>query len=835
MGFRNFNLRSKVVALLTSMVALWAFAAWVTLGDGINLLFAQTFDTKILKPADPLLAELQSERRLSVAYLARPDAKLRAELDAQAQRTQRRVDDFDESVRHWRIQWAADDNLTRRLGDVQDRLDGLAAIRKAVRDASVDRAGATEAYSDVVDSMFRMYRALGQMEDEQIREDSVALIQLARVRELMSQEDALFTGVLTAGNMTEKEYALFVRLVGAQRFLAAEAVSELPAVDRVRYQRILQSPGLIRLRSLEDRVIQDGPRKRVPRIGLGDWRSVVDSALKEQHNLILTGSEELVERTTPVSAWVIIRLVLAAGLGLFAIIAAIVLSITTARHRSRQLERLRKAAWQLANERLPDVVERLGNGEEVDVARQAPQLEFGDDDIGQVGKAFNAVQQTAIRTAVEQAELRRYVRELFLNLARRNQALLHRLLTLMDAMERREQDAEKLEDLFRIDHLITRMRRNAENLLVLSGSTPGRTWRRDVPLIDVVRGAVAEVEDYTRVTVLPLGSVALVGRVVRDVIHLLAELIENALSFSPPNTPVVVRGHAVADGFLIEIEDRGLGMSEEDRAVANARIVTDAKPNLARINCLGLYVVSRLRARHGIHVELKESVYSGTLAVVLIPTSLMAQAQEDTGDCTGSPTEAPSGIDSLTDTLTAGLATSGTTPATTGPVAVAALPSADEAIQLRPQGPVSDAAVAQADTKRSESAALPTRQRRKPSHPGLDEPTIPMALCQPGDEKTTGPTRTKTPTGTSSTGSALPQRVRQANLVPELRTEDPTIDLARPEEIARPPEQVRQMMSAYQSGTRRGRTDAARLLGAQPRAASKPQIGEPNNEEPPGK
>ena len=182
------------------------------------------------------------------------------------------------------------------------------------------------------------------------------------------------------------------------------------------------------------------------------------------------------------------------------------------------------------------MVERLGRGEEVDVATEAPPLEFGDDEIGQVGQAFNAVQDTAVRTAVEEAELRRGIREIFLNLARRTQALVHRQLTLLDEMERREHDAEELEDLFRVDHLATRMRRNAENLIVLAGATPGRGWRRNVPMIDVVRGAVAEVEDYTRVDVQPMGAVPLAGRAVGDVIHLLAELIENGLSFSPPHT-----------------------------------------------------------------------------------------------------------------------------------------------------------------------------------------------------------------------------------------------------------------------------------------------------------
>ncbi len=188
------------------------------------------------------------------------------------------------------------------------------------------------------------------------------------------------------------------------------------------------------------------------------------------------------------------------------------LSITTARALVAQLQRLRDAAHQLADERLPAVVERLQRGEKVDVAVEAPPLDFGSDEIGQVGQAFNAVQETAVRTAVEQAELRRNVRDVFLNLARRTQALVHRQVTLLDEMERRQEDADELEDLFRVDHLATRMRRNAENLIVLSGATPGRGWRRNVPMVDVARAAVQEVEDYTRVKVMPFGSVALAGR-----------------------------------------------------------------------------------------------------------------------------------------------------------------------------------------------------------------------------------------------------------------------------------------------------------------------------------
>ena len=262
---------------------------------------------------------------------------------------------------------------------------------------------------------------------------------------------------------------------------------------------------------------------------------------------------------------------------------------------------------------------------------EAPPLDFGRDEIGQVGEAFNQVQETAIRVAVEQAELRRSVRDVFLSLARRSQALLHRQLGLLDTMERRATDSEQLAELFRVDHLATRMRRNAENLIVLSGATAGRAWRKPVPMVDVLRGALAEVEDYTRVTVLPVGSASLLGRAVGDVIHLLAELIENAVSFSPPQTVVRVGGSVVGYGFAIEIEDRGLGMSPEELATANEQLRNPPEFRLTTTARLGLYVVGKLAERHGIRVRLTESPYGGTTAIVLLPGTLMAGEGDEEG------------------------------------------------------------------------------------------------------------------------------------------------------------------------------------------------------------
>ncbi|MFG1652640.1 nitrate- and nitrite sensing domain-containing protein [Micromonospora sp. NPDC049275] len=858
MRSRGTSIRTKVVALLLSLVALWMFAAWVTLRDGFNLLGVQAINSKVYTPTEPLLQELQLERRLTQAYLSNPDAAQRAALETEQRKAAQLAGDFADSVRNWQVDVAGSAALDAQLDLTIAQVDGLKQTRADVLARKVDRLSAADAYTDAIESIFRVYDVTGSLDDKEIAADAAALIQLNRMKELISQEDALLSGLFGNGRMSGPEYARYVSLVSTERFLGEEARARLADADQRRYQQLVGGEAFTRLRAVQDSIIREGrPATQLP-VSAEQWRGTVEPALAEVNDAVADGGEGIVGRATGVAVMVVVRLVLATGLGLLAVIASVVVSITTARTLLRQLERLRQAAWQLADERLPRVVQRLGRGEEVDVATEAPPLEFGVDEIGQVGKAFNAVQETALRTAVEQAELRRNVREVFLSLARRTQALVHRQLTLLDAMERREHDAEELEDLFRVDHLATRMRRNAENLIVLSGSTPGRAWRRNVPMVDVVRGAVAEVEDYTRVNVLPLGPVSLAGRAVGDIIHLLAELIENGLSFSPPHTSVEVRGQLVANGFAIEIEDRGLGMSEEDLAAANHRIVDQSELNLANAARLGLYVVSRLTERHGVRVRLKESAYGGTTAVVLIPLDLVSANgtdPQDSGALPAGPTAIalPSGPTttgptdggrsaSLSSVAVAAAATDTNRPAAAQPVTpLAPVPAASSTpTEQQVDGTDTDVVLPtrQRTTLGAPAAELPTRARRGLGQPALEGPTVPTGLpavdrtaprgggSEPAADGGPVPARAET----DRTDSGLPVRVRQANIVPELR-DDPADTESDEEDVVRPPEQVRRMMSSYQTGTRRGRTDAARLLGGAS-DASPSATPEPTDEEP---
>ncbi|SBT47563.1 sensor histidine kinase [Micromonospora narathiwatensis] len=825
MGSRSTNIRTKIVALLMSLFALWAFAAWVTVRDGFNLLGVQTLNARVFEPSDPLLLQLQDERRLSLSYLGQSDPGQLEELVAQQRRTDETAATLWKSAQDWRAELPASDQLVRRIAELRRKVEQLGGVRAEVGRKTIDRAATLAAYNDAVDGIFDVFDALGGLDDKEIARDTTALIDLNRARELLSQQDALLTGVLAANRMTVAEQTTFSRLVGAQWYLADRTAQSLAPSDRDRYQAMIDGASFQQLRTLQDRILTAKGSDVRPPVSAPAWQAAVEQAMEDLRGVILAGGKDIVSRATPVAIGVIVRVVLAAGLGLLAVIASVVVSISTARALIRQLERLREAAFRLANERLPGVVERLGRGDEVDVAREAPPLEFGDDEIGQVGKAFNVVQETAIRTAVEQAELRRNVREVFLSLARRTQALVHRQLTLLDAMERREHDAEELEDLFRVDHLATRMRRNAENLIVLSGSTPGRSWRRNVPMVDVIRGAVAEVEDYTRVNVLPIGPVSLTGRAVGDVIHLLAELIENGLSFSPPHTTVEVRGQMVANGFAIEIEDRGLGMTGEDLAAANHRIVDRSELNLANAARLGLYVVSRLTERHGVKVQLKESAYGGTTAVVMIPLDLVTADGPDAstsggfraGTGTASDRDVPAGHGApeggssapAVERATAPVALADPTTPVPGDTVTEPLPApvGAEAPALTPSG-------------------LPARTRRRQS--AADGPAAPAGLTTvdaPADADAAGDGPTAA-AGATRSDVGLPVRVRQASLAPELRQDPSTPDDDQDDEAVRPPEQVRRMMSSYQSGTRRGRTDAARLLGGAHGAGEEPDPGD---------
>ncbi|MET8634656.1 nitrate- and nitrite sensing domain-containing protein [Streptomyces sp. NPDC004096] len=313
------------------------------------------------------------------------------------------------------------------------------------------------------------------------------------------------------------------------------------------------------------------------------------------------------------------------GIVIVALLAAFVLAGLMARQMSRSMRQLRNAAFGVAEQRLPMLVDQLSRTDPGRVdTRVAPIPISSTDEIGEVARAFDQVHREAVRLAAEQALLRGNINAIFTNLSRRNQSLIEGQLTLITDLENNEADPDQLENLFRLDHLATRMRRNGENLLVLAGEEPGRRWDQPVPLIDVLRAASSEVEQYERIELSGVPEAEIHGRAVTDLVHLLAELLENATTFSSPQTKVRVTATRLPDGrVMVEIHDKGIGLTAEDFADINHKLANPPTVDAAISQRMGLFVVGRLSDRHGIRVQLRPSgEQAGTTSLVMLPDAI---------------------------------------------------------------------------------------------------------------------------------------------------------------------------------------------------------------------
>ncbi|MEV0372620.1 nitrate- and nitrite sensing domain-containing protein [Streptomyces sp. NPDC050636] len=329
-------------------------------------------------------------------------------------------------------------------------------------------------------------------------------------------------------------------------------------------------------------------------------------------------------------------------------------AFVVARSMVRSLRRLQDTAQKVAQDRLPELVKQLSEADPQDVDTSVESVGVHSrDEIGKVAAAFDDVHREAVRLASEQALLRGNVNAMFTNLSRRSQGLIQRQLSLISELESREADPDQLSSLFKLDHLATRMRRNGENLLVLAGEEPGRRWTRPVPLVDVLRAAASEVEQYERIELNAVPQTEVAGRVVNDLVHLLAELLENATSFSSPQTKVKVTGHALPDGrVLVEIHDTGIGLSPEDLSAINERLASPPTVDVSVSRRMGLFVVGRLSLRHGIRIQLRPSDSGGTTALVMLPVDVAqggkkpapSTAKSGAGDIGSAPSSRLAGL-----------------------------------------------------------------------------------------------------------------------------------------------------------------------------------------------
>ncbi|MFD8620068.1 nitrate- and nitrite sensing domain-containing protein [Streptomyces sp. DSS69] len=636
MRFRGKSIRRKIVALLlvplVSLTGLWVLATYVTGRQASELMSVSTTVDKVAGPLEEAVRVVQAERRQTLVFLADPRASDALPLLlSQRADTDRIVAQVRDSARQNDVREALDTEARTRLDAILSAVDGLGSLRESVEKRTIGRAKALDFYNGLVDPAYRFLNGLHTTENGSMDKQMRALVGISRAREMLSREDALVASGLIAGRFTTAELRQISGLVAQRRLLYDISLENLPATERRRVEQFWSSPDAEPLRTAEDTLIAAGPTKRPGAVDTERWQQAAPPVLDRLADDSTEMGDRFQDRAEPVGHRVLAQAGIAGVLGFLALIVSIFVSVRIGRELVRDLSRLRKDAHEVSGVRLPSVMRRLAAGEQVDVETEAPHLTYERDEIGQVGQALNTLQRAAVEAAVKQADMRRGVSEVFVNLARRNQVLLHRQLTLLDTMERRTENSDELADLFRLDHLTTRMRRHAEGLVILSGAAPSRQWRKPIQLMDVVRAAVAEVEDYERIEVRRLPRIGVGGPAVADLTHLIAELLENATVFSPPHTAVQVHGERVSNGFTLEIHDRGLGMPPEVLLDANLRLAETPDFELSDTDRLGLFVVSRLAQRQNVRVSLQKSPYGGTTAVVFIPAALLTDAPDTHG------------------------------------------------------------------------------------------------------------------------------------------------------------------------------------------------------------
>jgi signal transduction histidine kinase len=634
MGSRGRSIRLRIYFLvaipLITMLGLFGYVTYTSVSSWLNQDRAPNLIKATSEPLANFVNLLQAERRAAVVYLSHPDATSLNAYQGAVMVTKNGAIQLAAALDSPGTMSSTTPAETAAINKMTAQLNNMGPLRAGVTAKKLAPLDALGAYTNIIASQ----GAVLQAEASSIMNTTpviqgLGLISAVNTQEDVSEQDTVLASALASGSLTGPDRVAFSQAAGREED------------DTLTYQQLL-TPAEVKiydgtlarlapmslqnnLTSIQQAVEAGTPLALLEQQGLSApaWQAMTKQWLTAASRAGTATASAVLDANQQFAIDAKRRVWEVAGFGAAGLILTLLVSILVGRSINRRLTMLRRSALTLAEEQLPAVVSRLRRGESVDVAAEAPPLRVGNDEIGQVGQAIDTVRQTAIRSAVDEARLRQGVNDMFRNLARRSQSLLQRQLTVLDGMERKATDPDVLEDLFKMDHLTTRMRRHAEGLIILSGAPPGRGWSAPVKLIDVMRGAISEVEDYARVTVSTQSRAALAGSAVTDVIHLLAELIENATTLSPPFTQVRVSGETVASGFAIEIEDRGLGMTPQRMAELNERLAQPPEINPTNTEQLGLFVVGQLARRHGISVTLRPSPYGGTTAVALIPDRLI--------------------------------------------------------------------------------------------------------------------------------------------------------------------------------------------------------------------
>ena len=827
---------------LVCLVGLWVFAVSVTVPQADSDHNLNVSTAAVDTQGRELAVELPTERAETYLWLLSGRRSPKASLLATRELVTRAIPPAEAALH-------TEDGLLSagpqaQLNAFFSDLGRIGSIRAAVDSGSLSPAAAFQAYSDVIDAQLHSFEASDQDNNGgTLSGISVGGIQADYAVEMASQEATLVDGALAdRGLMGADARQLFDSAVTSRRVYLNEASALLtPSLD-AGFAAIVSSPSYQRFQAMETQIMDSTGNGPLPVDPLA-WEATSGEVLKAMQTAGFNEGAQLAALGASRSSGLVTEAVLAGGVGLVGVLASVFLVIWFGRKVTGDLTRLDGSVRAMAEERLPRVVERLRRGDDVDVlAESPPPAASGIREVSQIASSFATVQQAAVAAAVEQARLRRGINKVFLNISLRNQSLLHRQLGMLDGMERRTGDPAALADLFRLDHLTTRMRRHAEGLIIMSGATPGRGWRDPVPVVDVLRAAIAEVEDYVRVDVVSESPDLVAGIAVNDVIHLVAELVENATVFSPPSTRIEIRADRVGTGLVAEVEDRGLGLMPEEIDDINRLLANPAEFDLVNSEKLGLFVVSSLAARHRINVSLRRSAYGGTTAIVLLPFGVIVRAEEDAPPAIGhsggwqgqrpdlggpgpeprspgTPEWSPFGVTGrhrLPAAATGRRVDTGEIPRVAEPEwppAPRTAPRSPWEYQPSAPQPSAPQSPGRPELPMPPWDAVASTPWTQPAQRDVFEPPAPRPVEAGGQNVRpplpAPPTEDSTPTGGTHLG--MPIRVPQASLAPQLRPGSENGPQARvsdaPDVEQRAPEATRDMFMTMQQGWQRGRLD----------------------------
>ena len=506
-------------------------------------------------------------------------------------------------------------------------LQDLPFLRSASTLTALPALVVVQKYTQLLDNLLALVDVTGQGASDATLGQAIRVLGLvSRMKEEASQQRGILTAGLLQQQLGANELNALTSAESEQQSNLQSFNTSASVAERQQWNNSVASSFVFQANAEESQAIAIAQANKgslaTDLTGADSWFGAMSNEVDAQMGSVeqslsaqITSRAATLHRdalTSALGVGLVVLLVL--GLALF-------LTVVVGRSMVRPLRRLRAGALEVAGVRLPDMVRRMsetdGTGVSFDVA---PIDVDSSDEIGEVARAFDQVHREALRLAANEAALRGNVNAMFVNLSRRSQSLVERQIRLIDDLEQGEQDPERLANLFQMDHLATRMRRNSENLLVLAGHEVSRRWNQPVALVDVLRAAVSEIEQYERVSMNVQPGISARGQAVNDVVHLVAELVENATSFSSAETPVTVSGHLLnSGGVLLDISDQGVGMGAEEMAHANWRLDNPPVVDVAVSRRMGLFVVARLAARHGIRVRLRPAPTGGLTALVWLP------------------------------------------------------------------------------------------------------------------------------------------------------------------------------------------------------------------------